>query len=89
MSGVGIGGKPFAVHGVYKEVERPRLLAFTWIPSWQDEPIETLVHCELDEKDGITRVRLTHSGLTERARMQHRGWPEVLGWLQTHGEASE
>jgi hypothetical protein len=47
----------------------------------------TLVHWELEEKDGVTTVRLTHSGLTdESSRTSHRGWPQILGWLQAYVE---
>ncbi len=86
MSGSGVGGRPFTIRGVYREVERPHLLSFTWIPSWQTDELETVVQFELQEKNGITTVRLTHSGLTESTRAQHRGWPDVLAWLQAHAE---
>jgi hypothetical protein len=32
-------------------------------------------------------VRLTHSGLmSESARGSHRGWPQILSWLQAYAE---
>ena len=34
MRGTGMGGTPFSVTGEYRSIERPRLLAFTWLPSW-------------------------------------------------------
>jgi uncharacterized protein YndB with AHSA1/START domain len=43
MRGIGIGGKPFSVVGEYRNVERPRLLVFTWLPSWQEGASESLV----------------------------------------------
>lgn len=86
MSGSGVGGKPFTLRGVYREIERPRLLSFTWVPSWQTGELETLVRFDLEEKGGLTTVRLTHSGLTESTRAQHRGWPDVLAWLKVHAE---
>jgi hypothetical protein len=58
---IGIGGRPFTVKGVYREIQRPRLLAFTWLPSWQENSLESLVRFDLEEKGGITTVRLTHS----------------------------
>lgn len=89
MRGVGLGGRAFTVQGVYRKVDRPRLLVFTWLPSWQDDPIETLVSLAFTEKDGVTTVRLTHSGLaTESSRAQHRGWPDILAWLKSYVEAS-
>ena len=87
MRGTGVGGRPFTIQGVYREIKRPHLLAFTWLPSWQDDALESLVRFELEEKGGMTTVRLTHSGLTtEMARNQHRGWPDILTWLRTYLE---
>ena len=87
MRGSGIGGRPFTVQGVYREIQRPTVLTFTWLPSWQDEALESLVRFDLEERDGTTTVRLTHSGLTtESARTQHRGWPNILEWLRAYLE---
>lgn len=87
MRGIGVGGKPFQVGGVYRQVEPPRLLVFTWLPDWQEDAIETMVRIDLEEKNGITTVRLTHSGLTsESSRTSHKGWPQILGWLQAYCE---
>ena len=89
MRGIGVGGRPFTIQGVYRQVDRPRLLVFTWLPSWQDDPIETLVSFDFTEKGGITTVRVTHSGLaTESSRAQHRGWPDILRWLRRYVEES-
>jgi uncharacterized protein YndB with AHSA1/START domain len=87
MRGIGIGDRPFTVQGVYREIKRPHLLAFTWLPSWQDDALESLVRFDLQEKDGMTTVRVTHSGLTTAtARNQHRGWPDILVWLRAYLE---
>lgn len=87
MCGVGVGGKPFTVAGEYRQIERPRLLVFTWHPDWQEDATETLVRFDLEEKDGVTTVRLTHSGLaSESARASHKGWPQILTWLQAYAE---
>ena len=87
MRGVGMGGKPFTVVGSYREIERPRLLVFTWLPDWQENAPETLVRLDLEEREGVTTVRLTHSGLTsENSRASHRGWHQILGWLQAYVE---
>jgi uncharacterized protein YndB with AHSA1/START domain len=88
MRGIGVGGKPFSVRGEYRKIERPHLLVFTWLPDWQENAPETLVRFDLEEKNGITTVRLTHSGLTsESSRASHRGWPEIMAWLQAYAEA--
>jgi uncharacterized protein YndB with AHSA1/START domain len=81
-------GKSFSVRGEYRVVERPRVLAFTWIPDWQENARESLVRFDLVERDGVTTVRLTHSGLTPEGRQAHRGWPQVLGWLKAFLEAA-
>jgi uncharacterized protein YndB with AHSA1/START domain len=81
-------GKPFSVRGEYRVIERPRVLAFTWLPDWQQNAAESLVRFDLLERDGVTTVRLTHSGLTPEARQAHRGWPRMLGWLKAFVEAA-
>jgi uncharacterized protein YndB with AHSA1/START domain len=86
MSGTGMG-RPFLVSGEYRQIERPRLLVFTWLPDWQDDATVSLVRFDLEENNGMTRVRLTHSGLTtESSRNSHRGWPEILTGLQAYVE---
>ncbi len=73
--------------GEYRKIEPPRLLVFSWLPDWQENATETLVRWDLEEKDGVTTVRLTHSGFTsERSRASYRGWSQVLGGLQAYVE---
>jgi uncharacterized protein YndB with AHSA1/START domain len=85
--GIGRGGQTFCVGGEYRSIERPRLLVFTWLPDWEPSATESLVRFDLEEVDGVTTVRLTHSGLaTESARAHHQGWPQVLAWLQAYVE---
>ena len=87
LRGLGMGGKPFTVTGVYRQIERPRLLVFTWLPDWQEDSTESVVRWDLEERGGFTTVRLTHSGLaSEASRASHRGWPQLLGWLKSHLE---
>ena len=88
MRGVGVGGRPFTVRGVYRTIERPRLLVFTWLPDWQGDATESLVRLDLEERGGVTTVRLTHSGLASKsARESHRGWPQILAWLKAYVES--
>src|SRR5215472_14511787 len=86
MRGTGIGGKPFSVIGEYRIVEHPRLLVFTWLPNWQEGATESLVRFDLEEGDGVTTVRLTHSGLTSDGVRAHQGWPQILTWLHAYVE---
>jgi uncharacterized protein YndB with AHSA1/START domain len=86
MTGTGMG-RPFKVEGVYRIIEPPRVLAFTWLPSWDEDATETLVRFDLDEQNGTTTVRLTHSGFAkEDSRARHQGWPQILGWLKRYAE---
>jgi uncharacterized protein YndB with AHSA1/START domain len=86
MSGMGMG-RPFKVEGVYRIIQRPHVLAFTWLPSWDEEATETLVRFDLYEQNGFTTVRLTHSGFaSESSRARHQGWLQILGWLKAYAE---
>ena len=88
MRGNGIGGRPFTIRGEYRQIEPPRLLIFTWLPDYQEDAFETLVRFDLIENNGITAVRVTHSGLaTESSRLSHKGWPQILTWLQAYCES--
>jgi uncharacterized protein YndB with AHSA1/START domain len=84
QSGTGRDGGPFTIRGEYQIIERPRVLAFTWLPSWQPDAQPSLVRFDLAERDGVTTVRLTHSALSPQARQIHRGWPQILGWLTAY-----
>jgi len=87
MRGIGMGEKPLTVAGEYRTIERPRLLVFSWLPDWQENATETLVRWDLEEKDGVTTVRLTHTGfMSESSRASYRGWHQVLGGLRAYVE---
>jgi uncharacterized protein YndB with AHSA1/START domain len=82
-------GSGYEVHGEYLQVEPPRLLEYTWIPSWAGS-IKTVVRMELESTPGGTLLRLRHSGFTDPAQIKaHSGWPQVLGWLQAFVEKGE
>lgn len=86
---IGCGGTETVVFGEYRTIERPHLLVFTWIRETEDAT-ETLVRWELAEKDGVTTVRVTHSGLTtESLRKRNDGWPMILGLLQAYVEKTK
>ena len=89
MRVMGSSGKESIVTGVYRTVDRPRLLIFTWIRE-QEDGIETLVRWDLEEKNGVTTVRLTHSGLTSKAlRDRNSGWPLILSLLKAYVEEAK
>lgn len=89
MQGTGMGGKPFLVRGEYRAIDRPCVLEFTWLPDWQEDATESVVRIELNETGGVTTVRLTHPGLSQKGRESHRGWPQVLGLLQAYVEGKK
>ena len=73
--------------GNYTEIERPTRLAFTWI--WDDDTRRTLVELDLEETDGVTTVRFTHSGLwdEEAVRSHEDGWGKLFDNLERILEA--
>ena len=85
MRGTREDGQPFTIAGQYRIVDPPKAVEFTWLPDWQPDATESLVRVEFVEDAGVTRVRLTHSGLTtERSRASHRGWPQILLLLRNY-----
>jgi uncharacterized protein YndB with AHSA1/START domain len=85
MSGTAAAGKPFTVYGEYRAVERPRLLEWTWIADFRENEPATVVRFDLEEKNGATTVRLTHSGFAnQQARDSYQGWPWLLALLQEY-----
>jgi uncharacterized protein YndB with AHSA1/START domain len=85
MTGVGMGGKPFTITGIFEEFDPPHVVAMTWLQDWQADAHPTLVKFELTEKDGVTTVRLTHSGFeAESDRENHKGWPWLLSLLRDY-----
>ncbi len=77
------GGKSWCIHGVYREVEPPKRLVFTWL--WEDYPNpgesgDTLVTVEFRARGPETEVVLTHEGFAnESARRDHTtGWQECF-----------
>jgi len=89
-AGVGPDGGRFEVTGEFLEVDPPRLLSYTWIASWTGD-VKTTVRWELAPKNQGTLVTIRHSGLAAHPEVaqSYRGWPRMLGWLQTFLEARE
>jgi uncharacterized protein YndB with AHSA1/START domain len=84
---IGGRGMETVVSGEYREIARPHLVVFTWI---REDAVETLVRWDLQEKDGVTTVRVTHSGLaSEQLRTRNDGWPMILGLLHEYVERTK
>ena len=71
--------------GRYVELVPGRRVVFTW--GWESgalpvAPGSTTVEVDLDERDGVTHVRLTHRGLDAAMRAMHdEGWQRYLARL--------
>ena len=79
-----VTGLMTTVKGEYLEIDPPRVLVFSWEPSWE-KIHPTVVRIELTPTAAGTRLLLTHSGWGEatQARSSHeQGWPVVLDWLR-------
>ena len=87
VAGWGPEERPAAtVYGEYRTVDPPHLLTYTWIRENEAYP-ETLVRWDLEESDGYTTVRVTHSGLiTESLRSRNAGWPLIATLLKGYFE---
>lgn len=89
-AGIDGRGNPFEITGEFVEIDRPRVLAYTWVATWTGD-LKTLVRWELEPSGGGTLVRIRHSGFGGRPEMgqNYRGWPRMLGWLQALMERGE
>ncbi|MBA3672299.1 MAG: SRPBCC domain-containing protein, partial [Gemmatimonadaceae bacterium] len=67
-------------------VDPPRLLEYTWSPSWDDFAV-TKVRCEITPTATGSRLTILHSGFEGKAKMatdHGDGWVRVLGWLSDY-----
>jgi uncharacterized protein YndB with AHSA1/START domain len=84
------GVNEFKCRGKILEMDPPRLLVYSWIANWNDDPaVITTVKWELTPAAGGTRVKVTHSGLAQMAvaREAYRGgWPGVITNLKNFVE---
>jgi uncharacterized protein YndB with AHSA1/START domain len=78
----GPDGVERSVSGVYRAIERPSKLVYTW--KWDTSPVvdsaDSLVTVEFLDRGKATEVVLRHEGLTDdesRARHEH-GWNGCL-----------
>ena len=81
---------PFTVEGEYVEVDSPRLLVYSWVASWTDD-VKTTVRWDLEPVEKGTLLRIRHGGLSAHPEVaqSYRGWPRMLGWLQSFIEKGE
>jgi uncharacterized protein YndB with AHSA1/START domain len=69
----GPDGTDMRVGGVYRAIERPSRLVYTW--RWEESPMnDSLVTVEFFDRGKATEVLLRHEGLTDRMGIrQFRG----------------
>jgi uncharacterized protein YndB with AHSA1/START domain len=83
-------GHEFEITGEYLEVDPPRLLSSTWLATWTGS-VKTKIRWELEPEEQGTLVRIRHSGFAAHPEIAqaYRGWPRMLGWLQSLLERGE
>lgn len=102
--GIGADGTQFRVDGEYLEIEPPRLLVYTWNPTFAAVK-NTIVRCELEARDvhGLqsrgpqrvgtgTLVKIRHTGFAgnlDHLKGHTEGWKRVFTWLKAYVEAGE
>jgi len=76
--------------GHYTEIDPPARLAFTWTWDNDEEDRQTLIELDFEESEGVTTVRMTHSGLRdqEAVRSHEGGWTGCFDNLQRVLEAA-
>jgi uncharacterized protein YndB with AHSA1/START domain len=67
-------GEVMYLGGVFKEIERPSRLSYTW--AWEGMPSQTLVTIEFREAEGDTEVLLTQEPFknAEDVALHDQGW---------------
>ena len=74
--------KLFDHWGEVVEVDRPRILAYTWFANWHsDQSHATMVRWELTPSASGTRLKVIHSGLAPlpgACEGYSQGWPGLL-----------
>ncbi|MFN2604272.1 MAG: SRPBCC domain-containing protein [Gemmatimonadaceae bacterium] len=76
-------GDESTIGGEYITIDPPRVLEYTWVPSW-DNYQESRVRFEIAPTAMGSRVTLKHTGFAGREEMCNNhttGWKQVLGWL--------
>lgn len=78
---VNTDGEAFRVSGIYRKIDPPKALEFTWI--WGQGNYagrETVVSLAFNDLGGETELRLTHSGLADAqaVHLHNEGWSSSM-----------
>jgi uncharacterized protein YndB with AHSA1/START domain len=79
----GADGAQQTVGGEYLTVDPPRVLEYTWEPSWDNFAVSR-VRIDIEPRGAGSRVKIVHTGFEGREEMTKShgdGWVRVLGWL--------
>ena len=78
-------GSEHRVTGIYREVDPPKRVVYTW--SWEDDVAvkDTVVTVEFHQRGESTEIVVTHAGLpTDDQRKQHaEGWQGIMEKLES------
>lgn len=102
--GTAADGTEFRIDGEYLEIDPPRLLVYTWNPTFATTR-NTVVRCELEARDvhGLqgrgphrvgtgTVVKIRHTGFAgnlDQLKGHSEGWKRVFTWLKAYVENGE
>lgn len=77
-------GNILTVGGVYRQIDRPRTLVFTWL--WEHGGAETVVTLDFRPEGRGTSLTLRHEGFctVDRRDGHLRGWTSCLEKLSNH-----
>ncbi|MBV8083149.1 MAG: SRPBCC domain-containing protein [Candidatus Eremiobacteraeota bacterium] len=88
-SGAFPDGRDFSVRGTYLVVRPPTVVEMT-VEHTGMGAVDTRVRYDLTQTDGLTRLRVTHSGFIDKQSRDHHsdGWDQILARMATfvHGE---
>jgi uncharacterized protein YndB with AHSA1/START domain len=78
-------GKEHRVSGVYREVDPPKKVVYTW--GWEGDHVvkDSVVTIEFHERGDATEVVLTHAGIfDDQERGSHeKGWTAIMDKLES------
>jgi uncharacterized protein YndB with AHSA1/START domain len=76
--------REFVHHGEVLEFDPPRVLAYTWLANWHEQPSwRTVVRWELTPTADGTKVKETTADSLAKTRQDYyQGWPGLLALLK-------
>ena len=76
-------GRDHGVSGVYREIDPPRKVVYTWSHEGDHVIKDTLVTLEFIDRGESTEVVLTHAIADDKERASHaKGWTSILDKLE-------